>query len=87
MKFTPVHFSREGRYSLGIEQDTDRRYLAIPVTSRIADYEEYYELTADEYERFLADGGVATAFADECRERRNDERLIRKPGWNRGIPL
>ncbi|MEZ3162020.1 hypothetical protein AB1K54_16005 [Microbacterium sp. BWT-B31] len=87
MKFTPVEFSCEGRYSLGIEQDTGKRYLAIPVTNGLADYEEYYELDLDEYERFLADGEAATAFADECRERKNDERLIRKPGWNRGIPM
>ncbi|GAA1812492.1 hypothetical protein GCM10009749_22160 [Agromyces neolithicus] len=59
--FTPVRFSREGRYSLGMEQDTGKRYLAIPVTNGIADDEEYYELIADEYEHFLANGDVVTS--------------------------
>ncbi|MEZ3161786.1 hypothetical protein AB1K54_14795 [Microbacterium sp. BWT-B31] len=87
MEFAPAHFSREGRYWLGREQETGKRYLAIPVANGIADYEEYYELAPDDYERFLADSEAATEFADECRERKNDERLIRRPGWNRGIPM
>ncbi|WP_344296152.1 hypothetical protein [Agromyces neolithicus] len=44
-----------------MEQDTGKRYLAIPVTNGIADDEEYYELIADEYEHFLANGDVVTS--------------------------
>ena len=80
-------FSRENLYSLGIDEVSGRRYASLPVTIGVADYEEYYGLTDEQYTRFLADPVSALAFVEECRERRHDELLLQKPGWNRGTPI
>lgn len=87
MEFRDTSFSRLGRYSLGVERASERLYLSVPVTNGIADYEEYYELTSAEYDHVFTDPTAALAFADECRDRLHDDRLIQKPGWNRGVPM
>ena len=87
MKPRDEFFSRTDRYSLGIDDDSGRRYLSIPVGSDLVDYEEYFELSHREYAELLADPDSARAFAEECRRREQDDRLILKPGSNRGTPL
>ncbi|WP_438854905.1 hypothetical protein [Agromyces sp. M3QZ16-3] len=77
---------RSERYSLGVERDSGTAYLSIPVSSNLTDYEEYYALGDEEYAAFAADPSLAFAFAEECRRRLHDERLILEPGWNRGTP-
>jgi len=87
MKFVDAFFSRADRYSLGEEVETGRLYLSIPVSNGPVDYEEYYELGREEYDRFLAEPESASEFAESCRLHQEDERLIQKPGWNRGTPV
>lgn len=87
MAFNDSYFSREHRYSLGIEDKLGRRYLSIPVSNGPLDYEEYYELTQHQYDDFLANESSAVVFAESCRRRERDELLIQKPGWNRGTPV
>lgn len=79
-------FSRTERYSVGIDK-LGRRYLSIPVSNGALDYEEYYEITPDQYDEFLADTSAAVDFADSCRRREQDRLLLQKPGWNRGTPV
>lgn len=81
------HISEENRYGLGVDTDSGKRFLAIPVTIGVADYNEYYEVTDELFARFLTDSGAALGFAEECRLREHDELLIVPPGWNRGIPI
>jgi hypothetical protein len=57
------------------------------VNSSAVGYEEYYELTVDQYGRFMDDAALALAFVEECRRHEHDELLLEKPGWNRGIPV
>lgn len=87
MAYQDNFFSREDRYSIGIETDSGRYYISIPVSNGVLDYEEYYQLDPDQYETFLADGNAAAEFAESCRRRERDELLIEKPGWNRGTPV
>ena len=87
MIYKDVVVSREHRYSIGIKTDDDRRYVSIPVSNGMVDYEEYYEIDRATYDRFCADGAAALAFAEECRQRKQDARLIQKPGKNRGTAL
>lgn len=87
MNFDDAYFSREHRFSLGTETGSRRRYLSIPVSNGLVDYEEYYELSPEQYDAFLADPGAAVPFAEECRNRQHDDLLIQKPGWNRGTPV
>jgi hypothetical protein len=86
MRAEDTYFSREDRYSLGFEHDSGKHYASFPVTNGIVDYEEFYALTPEEYEHFLADHAAAVAFVEEARRHEHDELLIQKPGWNRGIP-
>lgn len=79
--------SQKNRYGLGVDTDTGRHFLAIPVTIGVADYNEYYEISNDALARYLVDSAAALDFAEQCRRREHDELLIVKPGWNRGIPI
>lgn len=87
MKFEDTYFSKEDRYSLGIESTSGRHYVSIPVSNGIVDYEEYYEITPDEYQQFLSDKAAAVEFVESCRRHERDDRLIQKPGSNRGTPV
>jgi hypothetical protein len=78
--------SREHRYSLGTMEATGERYASFPVTTGVADYEEYYRISAEQYARFLADPDAALTFVEECRRREHDGLLLQHPGWNRGTP-
>lgn len=87
MQFDDTYFSREDRYSIGIESTSGRRYTSIPVSNGIVDYEEYYEITPDQYQTFLSDRDAAVEFVESCRRHEHDDLLIQKPGNNRGTPV
>lgn len=87
MTYNDTFFSREDRYSIGIESDSGRRYVSIPVSNGPFDYEEYYELTSDQYQEFLGNRLAAIDFVESCRRHERDDLLIEKPGWNRGTPV
>lgn len=87
VKFEDTYFSKEDRYSLGIESTSGRHYVSIPVSNGIVDYEEYYEITPDEYQQFLSDKAAAVEFVESCRKHERDDLLIQKPGSNRGTPV
>lgn len=87
MKFNDVLVSREHRFSLGIEEESGRYYLSIPVSNGLADYEEYYEIDRTAFERYRVDPVAALPFVDRCRHRDADELLIVQPGSNRGTAL
>jgi hypothetical protein len=80
MKFKDTYFSRDGRYSIGVEPTSGRYYASIPVSNGIVDYEEYYELTLDQYDEFLRDSTAAIAFIEACRRREHDDSLLQRPG-------
>lgn len=87
VKFSDVLVCREERFSLGIEETSGRYYLSIPVSNGLVDYEEYYELDRLAFERYRNDPQAALPFVERCRRREEDERLIQKPGRNRGTPV
>jgi hypothetical protein len=87
MKFDDTYFSREDRYSIGVESTSGRYYASIPVSNGIVDYEEYYELTEDQYREFLVDSEPAIEFIEACRRREHDDLLLQRPGNNRGTPV
>ena len=87
MTYDDTFFSREDRYSIGLESESSRHYVSIPVSNGPVDYEEYYEIAPAQYESFLADRLAALEFVESCRKHERDELLIEKPGWNRGTPV
>lgn len=85
LRFEDATVDREGLLSLGRDRQGGQYYLSIPVANQMVDYEEHFRLDAAEYARFLADRQSARIFADECRARLHDDRLILPPGSDRGI--
>lgn len=83
-RFTHTHVFTDERFSLGSDNRTRARYLAIPASDPAADAEEYYRLSRDEFARFTTDPAVALAFADACRARLHDDRLIVERDARRG---
>jgi hypothetical protein len=87
MKFKDVAVNREERYALGMEEQSGKFYVAIPVSNGVADYDEYYEIDQPTFERYRADLDSAKEFVERCRNRQEDARLILKPGSRRGTPV
>lgn len=87
MKFDDDYYSRKNRYSIGVESMSGRYYASIPVSNGIVDYEEYYELTPNQYHEFLRDSGAAIQFVEACRRHEHDDLLLQQPGSNRGTPV
>lgn len=87
MKFKDIKFSKENRFSIGIEEETGKYYLSFPVTSTgFADYEEYYEISDKEFNSFMLDFENALELLKSCKERKEDTRLLFSPSMNRGTP-
>lgn len=86
MRFVDEQVSREHRYSLGTDTKTGNKYISIPVSNQLVDYEEYYAVDPEIYEALLKDAEQARTLAEKCRRRENDGRLIIKPGSSRGSP-
>ncbi|GAB17446.1 hypothetical protein GOEFS_033_00080 [Gordonia effusa NBRC 100432] len=87
MRFDDVYFSAEDRYSIGVEADSGRYYISIPVSNGIVDYEEYYAIDPERYLLFVGDREAAIPFVEACRRHEHDDLLIQKPGTNRGTPI
>lgn len=87
MKFQDIAVNREQRYALGTEQDSGKHYVSIPVSNGLVDYEEYYEISNEEFERYRADLASALPLVEQARQRQVDDRLIQKPGSKRGTAI
>lgn len=86
MKFRDLGTSKPHGFAIGIEEESGKYYLSIPVSNQLVDYEEYYEISDTEFKLFeknLEDAGV---LADRCKRRLEDVRLLQKPGRMRGSP-
>jgi len=87
MRFDDIFIFKSERFSVGQEQDSGKFYLSIPVSNGLVEYEEYYEITKEELERFSAALVEMRALAELCRSHNEDARLIMKPGRKRGSPI
>lgn len=85
MKFKDLIVNRAARFSLGVEEESGRYFLSIPVRNDFVEYEEYYALAPGQFERFQQDCAAAVAFASACRQRENDALLMVEPGSSRGV--
>jgi hypothetical protein len=86
-RFDETHFAAEHRFSIGNDLKTGGHYLAIPVSNGVVDYDEQYQISADQYRAFTADLDSALGFVGGCRRREHDNELIYPPGNRRGSPI
>ena len=87
MRFDDIFIFKKERFSIGQEADSGKFYLSFPVSNGLVEYEEYYELTEEEFERFSAALVEMRELAELARSRNCDDRLIIKPGSQRGSPI
>ena len=85
MRFRDTHVNSSERFSVGQELDSGRFYLSIPVSNRLADYEEHYEISRECHDRYVRNLAELSEFAKKCRNRECDHLLFIKPGSDRGI--
>jgi hypothetical protein len=85
MRLQAVHVSQNPRYSLERDLETGNPFFGIPVSNSLADYTEWYSISELEFEQFLADADAAGQFAARCGRRELDDRLLLKPGRERGF--
>jgi hypothetical protein len=84
VRFRDLFVYREDFYSIGVEMESGRWYLSIPVSNRLVDYEEYYEIDLPMLDAFLDEPAKAREFADRARRREEDARLMVPPPPQRG---
>jgi hypothetical protein len=86
MKFNHIFSSQEERFSIGIEEESNKYFIAIPVTTGIADYLEYYEIDKEDFDNFQTKDEHLKKIAQACRDRKNDSKLISGPRNPRAVP-
>lgn len=87
MRFRDILVRKEERYSIGVEELTGRYYLSIPIANNLVDYEEYYEINKEEFDAFNVSVVATAEFVQQCRNRKQDDRLMMKPGKDRGVAI
>jgi hypothetical protein len=85
MKFSDSTSDQLARFSLGRELESGRFYLSIPVSNRLVDYEEHYEISQAMHDSYPKNRKELVAFAEACRRHEKDSLLLVKPGADRGI--
>lgn len=84
MKFQDIATHRTEYFSIGQETESGKFYLSIPVSNRLVDYEEYYEIDKLSFDQYLEDLSKALEFVEQCRNRQMDHLLMIQPGSDRG---
>lgn len=87
MRFNDIFVSKEGRFSVGVEESSGVLYVSIPVSNGMVDYEEYYEVDRGIFEMCQSDMPAALEFVGQCQRRERDDLLIIKPGKSRGTAI
>lgn len=84
MKMRSVFVDPVLRFSLEIDDETGRTFVGIPVSNRMADYTEWYEIDTETFARFTADPTLAHELVGKAKRREVDHLLLLKPGADRG---
>lgn len=84
MKLIDLQVFKEDRFSIGVEEETGKYYISIPVSNQLVDYEEHYEISREMALKCHDKIAELRELAQHCRTRENDVNLIVKPGRDRG---
>jgi len=87
MKICYIKQIKEDRFAFAKDEESGKYCISIPVFNGMAEYNEYYEISNHEYDEFSANLKKAKTFVQNCRERKEDARLMQKPGRMRGSPI
>ncbi len=81
-----VYVDRVKRFSLDIDENSGRTFVSIPVTNKMTEYDEWYEVDKATFEKFKADPTLAHDMVEQAKRREIDHLLLLKPGADRGVP-
>lgn len=87
MTLKVVYTDKENWFTIEQKTETEEYVVAVPVSNGVADYAEFYEISDDEYQRFLSNKEELLEFVRKCRAHEEDKRLLLKTGSNRGTPI
>jgi hypothetical protein len=87
MRFEDHFVSQLKLFTVGQDTETGRKFISFPVSNGLVEYEEYYFLDDDKYDRLKAAFAVVDEFVARCKNHQEDERLIMEPGSKRGLPV
>ncbi|WP_439622243.1 hypothetical protein [Shinella sp.] len=75
-RFVDIVVFRAHRFSLGLEEETGAYFLSTPVSgfNRAVEYEAYFRISADEFERYRRQPDAADDFLETCRNHGNEDR-------------
>ena len=65
MKHAETAVDRDHRFTIGRDLESGRHYLSIPVSNRLCDYEEYYEIAKATHDAYPANLAELIAFAEQ----------------------
>ncbi|WP_020178993.1 hypothetical protein [Methylopila sp. M107] len=80
LQFDDMMISETERYSLGVERNSGAHYISVQISAQLVDYEEYYELTEEEFFLLLDDPEAGQTLARRCRDGHEAARLFSRPG-------
>ncbi len=86
MKFSDIKVFKNERFSIEKEIISNKYCISFPVCNHMGQYTEFYEITDEEFKQFTSNYDLLTQFVNECKQRKNDNRLLEKPGKWRGDP-
>lgn len=78
--FDPIKINRNLKYSLGEELTTNKYYLSFlvsPANHRYVEYEEYYEISEEEFNLFINNEERLLQFIESFRSGGNKLKLFR----------
>ena len=80
-----VFVDRVKRFALEIDERTGRMFVSIPVRNKRVEYDEWYEVDQETFERYTSDPALAHEFVAKAKRRELDHLLLLKPGTDRGV--
>lgn len=88
MKFRDFQVFHEEKFTIGVEEESQKYYVSIPVSNGVVKYSEYYEISPEEFESAISSNTAAIKnLVGKCRLRLCDDRLMEKPSRFRGRPI
>ena len=85
MRWNCVFVDKVRRFSLEIEEESGRTFVAIPVRNQMAEYDEWYEVDEETFWKYRVDPSLAHEFVERCKRRELDHLLLLQPGSDRGV--
>lgn len=86
MKLRTVFVDPVRRFSLDVDEDSGRTFVAIPVRNSTVEYDEWYEIDRAVFEEYRVDPTRAHDLVARARRREIDHLLLFPPGRDRGLP-